>query len=238
MDTGERLRHLRAAVSTADGQALIAYLHESGISRDFLQLIGDGLLGALAQGVDGAGDLATECVDALREGDWVGDDDLADQLVSALGEGPAPMLRPLAVPLDELAIILEGDALSGGGRIDLQTGEVWHAAAIEYEREMSGQDPEEDEPDPNRWLYVDCEGSRSGYRDMELFIGTVSDPDRADRLEIAIQGRGAFRRFKDVLNRWPDEVERWRAFSEDRERGRARSWLAARGYRPSAPEAR
>src|SRR6202022_1708198 len=53
MDTGERLRQLRAAVSTADGQALIAYLHESGISRDFLQLIGDGLLGALAQGVDG-----------------------------------------------------------------------------------------------------------------------------------------------------------------------------------------
>ncbi|MEA2501288.1 MAG: hypothetical protein QOD01_1399, partial [Actinomycetota bacterium] len=59
--------------------------------------------------------------------------------------------------------------------------------------------------------------------------------DRADRLWIAIQGRGAFRRFKDVLNRWPDEVDRWYAFSEDRQRGRARSWLATMGYRPSSP---
>jgi len=43
---------------------------------------------------------------------------------------------------------------------------------------------------------------------MELFIGTVRDPGRADRLEIAISGRGAFRRFKDVLGRWPGELDR------------------------------
>jgi hypothetical protein len=48
-------------------------------------------------------------------------------------------------------------------------------------------------------LWVHCEGSRDGYRDMERFIGTVRDPGRADRLEIAISGRGAFRRFKDIL---------------------------------------
>ena len=71
---------------------------------------------------------------------------------------------------------------------------------------------------------------------MEWFIGTVDDPHRVELLEIAIQGRGAFRRFKDILNRWPDEVDRWWAFSEDRERGRARSWLAAAGYRPSPPQ--
>jgi len=73
--------------------------------------------------------------------------------------------------------------------------------------------------DPERWIWVECEGSHDGYRDMEMFIGTVSEPDRADRLEIAIQGRGAFGRFKDVLARWPGELERWFAFSEDRQRG-------------------
>lgn len=63
--------------------------------------------------------------------------------------------------------------------------------------------------DSDRWLWVDCEGSRDGYRDMERFIGTVSDPGRADRLDIVITGRGAFRRFRDVL---------------------ARAWLADAGY--------
>jgi hypothetical protein len=70
---------------------------------------------------------------------------------------------------------------------------------------------------------------------MEDFIGTVADKGRADRLSIAISGRGAFRRFKDVLARWPDELERWYTFSDERQRGRARAWLAAAGYAPQPP---
>jgi hypothetical protein len=56
-----------------------------------------------------------------------------------------------------------------------------------------------------------------------------------DQLGIAIGGRGAFRRFKDQLSRRPELLElleRWYAFSEDRQRGRARTWLAAEGYAP------
>lgn len=63
----------------------------------------------------------------------------------------------------------------------------------------------------------------------------VADPDRADRLEIAIDGRGAFRRFKDVIARWPDEQDRWYAFSDERKRGRARACLAFKGYCVTAP---
>lgn len=65
---------------------------------------------------------------------------------------------------------------------------------------------------------------------MERFIQTVTDPDRADRLGIAIAGRGAFRRFKDVLARWPGELEWWYAFSAERQRGRRRAWLADAGH--------
>jgi hypothetical protein len=67
---------------------------------------------------------------------------------------------------------------------------------------------------------------------MEAFIETVADDDRADRLSIAITGRGAFRRFKDVLDRWPDDLERWHVYSGERQRGRAHAWLAAAGYSP------
>jgi hypothetical protein len=96
-----------------------------------------------------------------------------------------PDLRPLPVDLDELAGILEGDPMYGGGRVDLATGEVWPEPAIDYAREI-GQEDEDESDDPDKWLWVHCEGSRDGYRDMELFIGVVRDPGRADRLEIAI----------------------------------------------------
>ena len=85
---------------------------------------------------------------------------------------------------------------------------------------------------------MDCEGSRDGYRDMEWFIDDLDDPQFADLLARAISGRGAFRRFKDTLSDRPDLMTRWHAFSNDRQRGRARSWLAAAGYLPSRPSGR
>jgi hypothetical protein len=94
----------------------------------------------------------------------------------------------------------------------------------------SGEEDPEESDDPDRWLWLHPEGSRAGYRDMELFISEIDDAAVADRLWIAISGRGAFRRFKDTLSRWPELMSRWYAFSEDRQRGRARARLADRGY--------
>lgn len=77
-------------------------------------------------------------------------------------------------------MVLEGDLVSGGGRIDLRTGEVWPQAAIDYAIEVA--EIGEDEAYPDRWLLVWCEGSRPGYRDMVWFISDVDDPEIADRL--------------------------------------------------------
>jgi len=220
-------------VYRGDGPAVVGLVGGSPSPADSLQLIGDGLLAALVQQVPGAAAAAAACSEALRARDWEGDPELADQLGTAVTGGTS-RLRPLAVDLEELADVLEGDPADGGGRVSLETGEVWHASAIEYAREM-GEEDEDESDDPERWLWVESEGSRAGYRDMERFIETVADPGRADRLGIAIEGRGAFRRFKDVLGRWPDEQERWYAFSEERKRGRARAWLADGGYAVAPP---
>jgi Uncharacterised protein family (UPF0158) len=223
---------LRGAVYRGDGQAVIR-LARTDLKRNTtaLQLIGDGLIRALTEQIEGAAELAADCVTALAERDWPGDTELGEQLQALLGIGPTPMLRPLPV---DLADILEGDPTHGGGLLDLHTGEVWPQATIDYAHDNRGEiagAPDEDE-DPDRWLPVTCEGSHDSYHDMETFIDTLADPNQADRLQIAIQGRGAFRRFKDILGRTPDELDRWFAFSEERQRGRARTWLADAGYKP------
>ncbi len=224
------------AVLDGDGAAVVAAVADV-LPVDALQLVEDGLLAAVAGKVDGATGLAAACVDALRLRDWDGDSELADQLGVAAGLNPIRMLRPLPVDLEELAGILEGDPLSGGGRIDLRTGEVWSVPAIDYAREM-GEEDEDESDDADRWVWVNCEGSGDGYRDMERFAGTVTAPILADRLDIALNGRGAFRRFKDVLAGSGGELERWYGFSDERQRGRARSWLARAGYTPSPLPAR
>ena len=230
MDSQQQRSALRGAVYRGDGPAVVELLRGVGADDDALQLAGDGVIAAVMQRVDGAVELAGKLVVGLRQRGWDGDDELADQLEAQLGSRPAVMLRALPVELEELAGILEGDPLTAGGRIDIKTGEIWSQAAIEYALETGAED-EDTADDPERWLPVHGEGSREAYLDMELFIASVEPHGRAERLTIAINGRGAFRRFKDELARSPGELERWHALVEERQRGRARSWLAAAGYR-------
>lgn len=230
VDDREALTELRSLVVRGDHAGLLTSLSQAPWSGDSLQLIGDGLLTAVRDAAAGSANPARQCADALRERRWDGDQELAEALEAALGGGPSPMLRPLPVDLEELAMIVEGDPVRGGGRIDLTTGEVWPQSAIEYAQEVGEID--EDDDDPDRWLWVHCEGSHDGYRDMEWFIEDLDDADFADRLARAISGRGAFRRFKDKLSKRPELMTRWHAFSNDRQRGRARSWLAGEGYTP------
>jgi hypothetical protein len=218
------VKELRAAVYTGGGSVVEVVLGR--LTDDVLQLAGDGLLDAVAQDVEGAAALATQCAAALRERDWEGDEELADQLRAVLGQRATPLLRPLPIDLEQLASLLEGDPLWGGGRIDLKSGECW-PGSLEFE-------DDDDDEDEDRWLHVECVGSHQAYRDMELFIATVDEPAIVDRLEIAINGKGAFRRFKDVLSRWPEVLERYYLLSNERQRGRARAWLAAAGYRPAS----
>jgi hypothetical protein len=114
--------------------------------------------------------------------------------------------------------------------LDLETGEVWTGAVIENSID-AGIEELPGEPDGKRWLAVWPEGPGDAYRDMTDFIATVDDPALAERLSRAIHGKGAFRRFRATLDRWPYETSRWYAFSDDRQLGRARAWLADAGYR-------
>lgn len=81
-----------------------------------------------------------ECIQGLR---------------ARLGVGAFRLLKPLAVDLEELAMLLEGDPIHGSGRIDLDTGEIWPQPAIEYTEETGELDETEDDSD--RWLWVESE---------------------------------------------------------------------------------
>jgi hypothetical protein len=147
---------LRVRVPAEDGTAVVE-MTSPGVPENGLQAFGDWVLAALEQHADGAAEAARLMIAALRERDWEGDDALADQLDALLEGGAIPDLRALPVDLDELAGILEGDPMYGGGRVDLTTGDVWPAPAVDYAREI-GQEDEDESEDPDKWLWVHCEG--------------------------------------------------------------------------------
>jgi hypothetical protein len=244
-------RDLRGAIYGGDGRAALTAI-ESASDPDSLQYVGDGLLMAVSQGIPGVETRAAEHVAALRRRDLEGDEDLALQLEAALGlagaQTQAPALRDLPIDLDELSLALEDDPLLTGGRLDLRTGEVHQIGPLyesDYFSEIGEPDNEDDGwlgdrddgQEEKRWLNFDSLGSRAGFRDMEEFLETVADERLAARLDRALGGWGAFRRFKDELADAPLELARFFRFTDDRRRGRARGWLVESGLRPTVPAA-
>jgi hypothetical protein len=218
-------QQLRVAVAHHDAAA-IAQLLDDPLPDDGLQHAGNAVLCALAAEPHTAAAVAARIADALRTRFWDGDEELADAIDAALGQRPTT-LTPLDLDLELFADALTEPAGSVG-YLDLNAG-------IVVTETMLDADPDEDIDldDPNRWLAVPGEGSDDPYRDMQHFIATVTDPRLAQRLTKSIEGRGAFRRFHDVIATAPTEHTRWQRYSDDARLGRARSWLADHGYQPA-----
>ena len=106
--------------------------------------------------------------------------------------------------------------------INPQTGEIafWTA-----DTGIDGQTPVElDELD---LVCIDPPPSYIWYQDMADFAGQITDERAGRRLVRAIQGKGAFRRFKDELHEeYPDLLRAWYAFRDARATRRAVQWLA------------
>jgi len=74
------------------------------------------------------------------------------------------------------------------------------------------------------------------YGMMEDFIGTVKDPHIRDCLGIAIEGKGAFRRFKDTADRF-DVIDEWYEFKYQAFLAYARKWCERNGLQYSMENA-
>lgn len=60
---------------------------------------------------------------------------------------------------------------------------------------------------------------------MEIFITDLDDEHLREVLETAIRGSGAFRRFKEVLYRYPEAQKAWFAFRDERIAMRMKQWF-------------
>ncbi len=75
------------------------------------------------------------------------------------------------------------------------------------------------------YLRVEPASSREQYRWMERFVSSVAEEPLRHRLVISIDGKGAFRRFKDVLLAYPAERERWFSYRSNLLHWHIQNWL-------------
>jgi len=95
--------------------------------------------------------------------------------------------------------------------------------------ELPGEEAGEDESESGRFVEIPKQDSSEAYEVMEDFAETVTNPHLRDLLAVALRGKGAFRRFKDVLLDYPKERERWFAFEGRRRREMIEEWAREEG---------
>lgn len=138
--------------------------------------------------------------------------------------------RALKIDLEDLCLAMENSSYDLDYYLDLETGEVIFISDYMDDANLEELKGRIDE-NPDRYEPIPKAESSEDYDDMVDFISTVEDEHLVELLEVAIDGKGAFRRFKDVLARYPEEKERWYRFKNERMKERAISWLEAIGIR-------
>ncbi|HEM4280705.1 TPA: hypothetical protein U1X47_001015 [Streptococcus suis] len=110
--------------------------------------------------------------------------------------------------VDSLQMISQGDRYYYDSHID----ELVYLSVGEFRIESrEGLEEEIEEDVTGRFVRLPTYYDFNTHIFMELYISDLTDGDLSGRLSRAIRGRGAFRRFKNELERC-DRLEEWYAF--------------------------
>ncbi len=146
---------------------------------------------------------------------------------------PVPASRgPVRIDLDwdALEIAVERNSPDTDSYLDLTTGRIITITTGDPEAVLNRQQVSEN---IRNYLRIEPASSREQYRWMEKFVGSVSDEALRERLIISIDGKGAFRRFKDVLLAYPAERERGFSYRADLLHWHIHNWLEEHGIQPT-----
>jgi len=134
-------------------------------------------------------------------------------------------MRKVKANLSELMDAFDECRIGYEFYLDLKTGGLFHVSdefmvtdEIEKIHQRMGNESE-------RYLNIPTDSSREGYQDMVAFTESLEDENLKEKLWIALNGRGAFRRFKDVLLSYPEKREEWFEFKDKRLEERVVEWL-------------
>jgi hypothetical protein len=131
-------------------------------------------------------------------------------------------LKEVPIEWEALEDAFENNAPEVHSYLHLGTGEVLRVVDGVADPEMHARIASE-----ANYLRVEPVSSREQYRWMERYIAMVEDHDLRAALGHAIDGKGAFRRFKDALMAHAEEREAWFTFRSERLRVFMEAWLTA-----------
>lgn len=108
--------------------------------------------------------------------------------------------------------------------LDTKNGDIVHVSEFWHEDEKEKVYKKID-AEPERYIMFPPDGPRKVYYDMLDFAATIEDRELKEKLYVAVEGRGGFRRFKETISSYPKVKSKWESFIKERTRERISDWL-------------
>ena len=160
-------------------------------------------------------------------------------------------MKKLKVDIDDITLAMEstGEFEENVCYLDTETGRVFSIlGSVMDDVEEGNEESIKDYPEWMKEEVIDAEAvlsdekrrfveipkisSHEAYEFMEEFVSNIKDERIRDRLFRAIQGKGAFRRFKDTISEWPDLEKRWYEYKDESIKKEVLDWLETIGIEP------
>ncbi len=141
-------------------------------------------------------------------------------------------MRVIPINWTDLETAFERNSPDTESFLDTRTGEVVTVTegAIDYSEQRAKV-----QTGGEAFVRIEPAASREQYKWMERFVVGVTDEPLRERLVIAIDGKGAFRRFKDVLLNYPTERERWFSYRAELLHWAIQKWMEKEQLAPKEP---
>lgn len=150
------------------------------------------------------------------------------------------MKRKLKIDLDEIAVLMEDQTDMSGSFLNTETGEIVYipeellgercfdedyvATLPGWEQELAEQARDVEE-NHEKYEAIPTRPSYEIYELMVEFAESIDDPRLRELLIVALDGKGAFGRFKRMLDRYPEEQKKWFALKDKNMKEYVRQWL-------------
>ncbi len=138
------------------------------------------------------------------------------------------MKRKIKAKMDDLIMAFDMNETDCSQYLNPETGGIATINEFGDSFDENGNPIEDTEKflDNDRYIAIPGSDSREAYRDMERFIAEkVTDKSLKEELGSTLEMRRPFRRFKDVLTRFPRLQAQWYQYQDERSRQRIQEWL-------------
>ncbi|MCB0308847.1 MAG: hypothetical protein KDD50_02280 [Bdellovibrionales bacterium] len=160
-------------------------------------------------------------------------------------------MKELKVDIDELVDIMENNSADYDHfhYLDQETGEILFVMADvqnlvdenvqegidglpEWQKDQVEDAKRISSDEEGRYLHIPRIESHDAYRFMDDFANDVESDELREKLQIALDGQGAFRLFKNVLYEYPAEQAKWFRYHNERVKREVIDWLLSNSIKP------